>query len=111
MRVDVLKPIIKELDHCGYHPCGKSLRTPGGIKGVKVGFRLFHEDCASQYQEMVEARERARQGPSWGTVTVLPDCLDTQGWFDWTHGAQNPESVHGSIYDRALARPHEFVWC
>ena len=99
--------IYGELDKCGH--CGGSLRGPSGIIGVKAGFRLFHKPCVSKYQKAMEGREKALQGPSRGNVTVLPPCLDTEGWYDWTHGKANPDGIDCSIYDRAITR-RGFTW-
>lgn len=99
--------IYAQMDKCGW--CEKSLYADGRIVGVKAGFRLLHERCAPKYQEATEAREKALQRPSRGNVTVLPPCLDTEGWFDWTHNKPSPDSVDASLYDRAIMREN-FTW-
>lgn len=78
-----LRGIFHDLDNCPM--CGKTVRSGGlGARGVKRGFRLLHDACASKYDERMNARESALQGTSWGNVTVLPDCRNTEGYFNWT---------------------------
>jgi len=103
--------IIAEMNNCGRPGCGKSLKGPSGTVGVKVGFRLFHAKCAQKYQADLEAREKAPEGPSRGNVTVLPECRNTEGWYDWTHGARNPMSMQNTLFERCLASTDkQFVW-
>lgn len=79
-----MKDILHTIDYCAH--CKGTLKVSGGIKGVKAGFGLVHAACAPEYQEALEAREKARQAPSWGIVTVLPDCLNTEGYYNWVEG-------------------------
>lgn len=103
--------IIADMSKCGLPSCGGSLRGPNITNAVKVGFKLFHASCARKYQNKPEASERAPQGPSRGNVTVLPECRNTEGWYDWTHGQPSPWSMQRTLYERCLAsRNDQFVW-
>lgn len=58
--------------------CGKGKRES---EGVRRGFRMVHDRCAAKYDR--GARRRAERRTEAFTTTVLPDCRQTEGYFNW----------------------------